>query len=152
SMLERDDAAAWPLAMTQETPPGTASCEVAARPWKRGFWSLIVTQFQVAFSDNALRFLVIFMGRAMWKANQEAVTDMVGALFSAPFLLFSMTGGFLADRFSKRAVTISIKVFEIFVRLVALAGITFHTLPMSLVCLFLMGTHSAFFGPSKYGL
>src|ERR1035437_10412706 len=88
--------------MTQETPPDA----VAARPWKRGFWSLIVTQFQVAFSDNALRFLVIFIGRAMWKANQEAVTDLVGALFSAPFLLFSMTGGYLADRFSKRAVTI----------------------------------------------
>ena len=120
--------------------------------WKRGFWSLIVTQFQVAFSDNALRFLVTFMGLALWREQREALVPLVGALFSAPFLLFSMTGGYLADRFSKRTVTISIKVFEIFVMLVALAGITLHNLPMSLACIFLMGTHSAFFGPSKYGL
>ena len=29
--------------------------------WRRGFWSLIVTQFQTAFNDNALKFLVIYM-------------------------------------------------------------------------------------------
>jgi hypothetical protein len=27
----------------------------------RGFWSLIVTQFQGAFSDNVLKWLVVFM-------------------------------------------------------------------------------------------
>ncbi len=27
--------------------------------WGLGFWSLIVTQFQGAFNDNALKFLVI---------------------------------------------------------------------------------------------
>jgi hypothetical protein len=25
--------------------------------WQRGFWSLIVTQFQNAFNDNALKFI-----------------------------------------------------------------------------------------------
>ena len=29
--------------------------------WQRGFWSLIVTQFQTAFNDNALKFLVIYI-------------------------------------------------------------------------------------------
>ena len=121
--------------------------------WSRfGFWSLIVTQFQVAFSDNALRFLVIFMGRALWPENREAVTDLVGALMAVPFLLFSMAGGFFADRFSKRSVTIAIKVFEISVMLLALTGLALQSLPLTLACVFLMGTHSAFFGPSKYGL
>ena len=31
------------------------------QPWRRGFWSLIVTQFQGAFNDNALKYLVIFL-------------------------------------------------------------------------------------------
>ena len=29
--------------------------------WRRGFWSLIVTQFQGAFNDNGLKFFVIFL-------------------------------------------------------------------------------------------
>ena len=28
--------------------------------WPRGFWNLMFTQFQGAFSDNALRWMVIF--------------------------------------------------------------------------------------------
>ena len=44
------------------------------------------------------------------------------ALFSLPFILFSMAGGFLADRFSKRTITIGVKIFEVFVMLLALAG------------------------------
>jgi hypothetical protein len=31
------------------------------RGWRLGFWSLIVTQFQGAFSDNALKWLVSFL-------------------------------------------------------------------------------------------
>ena len=41
--------------------------------WRRGFWALIVTQFQGAFSDNALRFLVTFMGLqlGLWTGHRE---------------------------------------------------------------------------------
>src|SRR5438309_214319 len=83
--------------------------------WRRGFWSLIVTQFQGAFSDNALRFLVTFMGLqlGLWTGHKETFVSLVGALFAIPFILFSMTGGYLADRYSKRSVTIGVKVFEI---------------------------------------
>ena len=42
---------------------------------------------------------------------------LVGALFALPFILFSMSGGYLADRFSKRTVTIGTKIFEIGVML-----------------------------------
>jgi acyl-[acyl-carrier-protein]-phospholipid O-acyltransferase/long-chain-fatty-acid--[acyl-carrier-protein] ligase len=63
-----------------------------------------------------------------------------------------MAGGFLADRFSKRTVTIGIKIFEILVMLLALAGLATNHLYLTIACVFLMGVHSAFFGPSKYGL
>ena len=77
---------------------------------------------------------------------------IVGGLFAVPFILFSMAGGFLADRFSKRRVILGVKVFEIFVMLLALVSLAGHQLYLTIFCVFLMGVHSAIFGPSKYGL
>ena len=120
----------------------------------RGFWSLFATQFQGAFSDNVLKNLAIFMLVALnlTPAEKHRNSELVGALFSLPFILFSMAGGFLADRFSKRTISVGVKVFEIAVMLLALAGLMQGSMPVLLVCVFLMGGHSAFFGPSKYGL
>ncbi|HVV00352.1 MAG TPA: MFS transporter, partial [Verrucomicrobiae bacterium] len=119
----------------------------------RGFWSLIIVQFQGAFSDNLLKNLVIFMmlGGALSFAQENTLGERVTALFSLPFILFSMAGGFLADRFSKRSVMLGVKVFEIGVMLLVMAGFAFHHRPILLAGIFLMGTHSAFFGPAKYG-
>src|SRR5215471_21337415 len=88
--------------------------QTTARPtdlsssWHLGFWSLIVTQFQGAFSDNALKWLVSFLllGMGLEQGKRDLLFVLVvPLLFSVPFLLFSMTGGYLADRFSKRSVT-----------------------------------------------
>jgi acyl-[acyl-carrier-protein]-phospholipid O-acyltransferase/long-chain-fatty-acid--[acyl-carrier-protein] ligase len=119
-----------------------------------GFWSLFVTQFQGAFSDNVLKNLAVFMLIAMDVTREEKhrIGELVTALFSLPFILFSMAGGFLADRFSKRTISIGVKVFEILVMLIALLGLILLRMPILLTCVFLMGVHSAFFGPSKYGL
>jgi len=76
---------------------------------------------------------------------------LVGALFSLPFILFSMAGGYLADRYSKRTISIGVKVFEILVMLLATAGLACSKDIVAGLCV-LMGMHSAFFGPSKYGL
>src|SRR5260221_6319266 len=135
-----------------ETPPLDAA---PSHPrWKRGFWSLIITQFQGAFSDLTLKNLVIFiiLGIGLPQEKRDALVPMVGALFALPFILFSMTGGYFADRYSKRSVTIGIKVFEIFVMLLALVALSLRNLPMELGAVFLMGVHSAIFRPSKYGL
>jgi acyl-[acyl-carrier-protein]-phospholipid O-acyltransferase / long-chain-fatty-acid--[acyl-carrier-protein] ligase len=120
----------------------------------RGFWSLFITQFQGAFSDNVLKNLVIFVaifGTAMTLPQQHHFGESIGALFSLPFILFSMAGGFLADRFSKRSVMIGVKVFELAIMSLVLAGLWTLNRNVLLACVFLMGTHSAFFGPSKYG-
>ena len=93
--------------VASNVPPGTSRL--------RGFWFLIVTQFQGAFSDNVLKNLVIFMliGMNVSIAEKHKIGELVGVLFSLPFILFSMAGGYLADRFSKRTITVSVKVFEI---------------------------------------
>ena len=84
---------------------------LVSRSWRRGFWSLVATQFQGAFNDNAYKNLIVFiiLGTAIEKADRDRLVLVAGALFSVPFILFSMTGGFLADRYSKRTVTTGTK-------------------------------------------
>ena len=132
----------------------SASFPVAPQNWRRGFWSLIVTQFQGAFSDNALKNLVtvLVLSLGLPPAMRDRLVPEVGAIFSVPFILFSMYGGFFADRFSKRTITISIKFFEIAIMVAATAGLFFSVPALLLTAVFLMGVHSAIFGPSKYGL
>ena len=82
--------------------------EVAA-PKLTGFWALIATQFQGAFSDNTLKWLVSFLVLETAASKEERdlwFVLIVPLLFSVPFLLFSIPGGFLADKYSKRSVTI----------------------------------------------
>ena len=59
--------------LTIETP--AASGEVS-RGWRLGFWSLIVTQFQGAFSDNALKWLVSFLLLGMGLEQGEARSSL----------------------------------------------------------------------------
>jgi acyl-[acyl-carrier-protein]-phospholipid O-acyltransferase/long-chain-fatty-acid--[acyl-carrier-protein] ligase len=136
-----------------ETPDPRSSSAQADQPALRGFWCLIITQFQGAFSDNVLKNLVIFMmlDGSLSRSEEHRMGELITALFSLPFILFSMAGGFLADRFSKRTVMLGVKIFEILVMLFALAGFVLRQTPMLVAGIFLMGTHSAFFGPSKYG-
>jgi acyl-[acyl-carrier-protein]-phospholipid O-acyltransferase/long-chain-fatty-acid--[acyl-carrier-protein] ligase len=121
---------------------------------RRGFWALIATQFQGAFSDNILRNLLLSMivGMNLAKADRETFVSLVTFLFSVPFLILSMPGGWLADRFSKRQITIWTKVMEFGSMLLAAAGLATHSLGLSLAALTLVASQAALFGPSKYGL
>ncbi|HKW65602.1 MAG TPA: acyl-[ACP]--phospholipid O-acyltransferase [Candidatus Acidoferrum sp.] len=132
----------------------TPSLNAPEKKWRLGFWSLIATQFQGAFNENALKFLVIYLILALEhdRARREILVLLVGLLFAAPFILFSLAGGYLADRFSKRRVTIWTKVFEIGVMLLAVISLIGPSFPLALAAIFLVCTQGAVFGPSKYGL
>ncbi len=121
--------------------------------WKRGFWSLMGTQFQGAFSDNLLKQLVIFLVMAQqWpKDKLDRLVSDAGMYFAVPFLLFSMFGGWMADRFSKGRVMMWVKVLEIAIMAFALVALTLQDLSLQLVSICLMGAQSAFFAASKYG-
>ena len=123
-------------------------------PTHRGFWNLIATQFQGAFSDNALKNLVIFLILGMGLPHERAnrMISLVGIIFAIPFLLFSLAGGFFADRFSKRTVTICTKYMEIVVMILALAGLAASSLSLQFAAIFLVCTQAALFGGAKYGL
>src|SRR6266852_4915725 len=85
------------------------------KAWRRSFWALILTQFQGAFSANVLRYLLSFMvlGMALNDARRNTLVSLITLLFFVPLILFSMAGGYLADRYSKRQVTIATKLIEI---------------------------------------
>ncbi len=120
----------------------------------KGFWALMVTQFQGAFSDNVVKNLVVFValfGASMTLEEKNTYGESIAALFSLPFILFSMTGGFLADRFSKRSVMLGVKIFELLIMSLVLLGLLYWNKNLLLAGVFFMGTHSAIFGPSKYG-
>src|SRR5437879_2027057 len=131
-----------------------SNADVPAQPRLGGFWALFVTQFQNAFSDNTLKFLTTFIiiGLGFSQERRDQLVPLVGLVFAVPFVLFSMTGGYLADRFSKRTVIIGIKLAEIGIMSVAMMGLWRHNVFLLMGVIFLMSTHSAVFGPNKYSL
>ena len=113
------------------------------------------TQFQGAFSDNALRWLVIFPVLAsvsLSDADKNGFASHASLLFAVPFLLFSTVGGWLADRFSKRSVMIGVKLGEVAIMLFAALALARENQALQLAAICLMGVHSTFFAPAKYGV
>jgi acyl-[acyl-carrier-protein]-phospholipid O-acyltransferase/long-chain-fatty-acid--[acyl-carrier-protein] ligase len=142
--------------------------------WRRSFWALILTQFQSAFSLNVLRYLLTFMvvGMALESARRDTLVSLITLLFFIPLVLFSMAGGYLADRYSKRQVIVVIKIIEIAAMVVVVFALSagqqerlghvmdwwrqpqlfLSQFPLALLVLFVVATQAALFGPSKYGL
>ena len=120
---------------------------------QRRFAPLFWTQFLGAGNDNLFKFaftvLVTYQLQVQWLPASYAGL-VIGALFIAPFLLFSATSGQLADKFDKALLMRFVKSFEI--AIMALAGWGFAVLnaPVLLLCVFLMGLHSTLFGPVKF--
>ena len=113
--------------------------------WKRGFWSIWATQFQESFSDNAYRWLVasFVIGMNLPATRQDFLTNAATVLFSLPFILFSPSGGYLADRFAKRSVILGTKIAELPVMGLAFIGLLTHNIPVMFAALFLRGAQSA---------
>ncbi|HEX2521848.1 MAG TPA: MFS transporter, partial [Terriglobia bacterium] len=120
----------------------------------KSFWSLIATQFQGAFSDMTYKTLLMMVAIAT-ATNETQGSERVSTvniLFILPFLVFSMYGGFLADRCSKRSVTLWTKLAEVFIMILATVAAWKGSLTLGMGVLFLLGTQAAFFGPTKYGI
>jgi acyl-[acyl-carrier-protein]-phospholipid O-acyltransferase / long-chain-fatty-acid--[acyl-carrier-protein] ligase len=120
-----------------------------------GFWALIAVQFQNAFSDNALKWLVSFLVLESGLSREQRdlwFVLVVPLLFALPFILFSIPGGYFADKYSKRTVTLWVKIFELLVMSLATFALARNRLDLAAAALFLACTQGAIFGPTKYGL
>ncbi len=133
----------------------------------RSFRALVGTQFLGAFNDNAFKQLVLLMipvelmgrlegGGPPWISEHPYATAyghmLPNTLFSLPFVLFGALTGSLADRVSKTVVIRGANLMEVAVMALALGAFILQSYELILVCVFLMGTQSAIFGPSKYGV
>ena len=118
----------------------------------RAFWGLNLTQFLGAFNDNLFKQLVLLLclDRVLSGGRDQQGLAMI--LFAWPFIAFSGFAGFLSDRFSKRTIIVACKVAELGIVLLGMIGFATGSLAVLLTVLCLMGVHSAFFGPSKYGI
>lgn len=120
----------------------------------RGFLSLIATQFFGAMNDNVLKGVLIFMViDGAWVGRLGGGGQgIVGVCFTVPFIILSAFAGQLADRYSKRFVTLSVKALEI--PIAALAGYGFYigNLWVTLAAMVALACQSSFFGPAKYGM
>lgn len=120
-----------------------------------GFWALIATQSQGAFSDNALKWLVSFLVLESGVSREQRdflFVLVVPLVFAIPFVVFSMPGGYFADRFSKRSVTVWTKGLELLTMALVTYAFWINRLDLAAVALFFVCTQEAIFGPSKYGL
>lgn len=117
-----------------------------------GFWALIVTQFQGAFIDNVYKLIIMLYLPLLVTDPNFPSTAASTAVFNLPWLLFPGIAGALADRFSKRSVTIATKIWEMGVVLSGVFAVILGNPYMLLGTLFMIATQSTFFSPAKYGL
>jgi MFS family permease len=123
----------------------------------RTFLGLLVAQFLAAFNDQAIHASSMFFAINQNAMSKDAAISLMPILFYAPWALFCTLAGYLADRYSKWNSLVFWKVAEIGITLIALIGFWLGTSGAGvgpyivLSTVFLMGTHSAFFVPAKYG-
>ncbi|MDR2155260.1 MAG: MFS transporter [Burkholderiaceae bacterium] len=140
------------MSMTQSSAPQTVPNQFALLGQRR-FAPFFWTQFAGAANDNLLKFaftvMVTYQLSVDWLPPATAGL-VIGALFILPFLLFSATSGQLADKYDKTAMIRLVKNLEIAIMVLAAWAFLVASVPVLLVCVFLMGLHSTLFGPVKY--
>jgi acyl-[acyl-carrier-protein]-phospholipid O-acyltransferase/long-chain-fatty-acid--[acyl-carrier-protein] ligase len=123
------------------------------------FWGMATTQFLGAFNDNLFKQLILLLATptaaellaGTVKDHQSTATNV----FAIPFLLFSGFAGFVSDKISKRTIVVIAKCAEVIIMLLGFIGFWWYErvgFNGMMLVLFLMGLHSTFFGPAKYGI
>lgn len=122
----------------------------------RRFGPLCATQFLGALNDNIYKNAIVILIAYRLGTTSDIPTSLLvtaaAGIFILPFFLFSATAGEVADRYDKARLIRLIKLAEIGIMLAGAVAFAFADLYALLTVLFLMGVHSAFFGPLKYGI
>lgn len=123
---------------------------------ERRFLPFFGAQALGAFNDNVFKnvllILATYHAATYSSLDPRVLTNLAGGLFILPFVLFSGIAGQLADRHDKSRVLKIVKACEIVIMAVAVVGFISQNIGLLLAALFLMGMHSTFFAPAKYGL
>ena len=122
----------------------------------RRFLPMFLTQFFGALNDNVYKQALLLVITYGWIQQQPAgistLNNFAALLFILPYFIFSATAGQLADKYERSQLVRMLKIAEILIMLIGTAGFLLGSLWLLLLALFLMGTHSTFFGPIKYAI
>ncbi len=103
---------------------------------ERRFAPLFWVQFLGAANDNIFKFaftLLATYAAAKWgDVDPHFAGFLIGALFIAPFMLFSATSGQLADKLEKSWFIRRVKDAEIVVMIIGAAGLALQSAPFGL--------------------
>lgn len=121
------------------------------------FTPYFLTQAFGALNDNIFKnALVLLLTYQATRFNTDldpgSVASLAGGLFILPFAIFSGAGGHFADHTDKAKLIRILKLTELFIMTIASIGLWFSSFTILMICLFFMGTQSAFFGPVKYSI
>ena len=123
---------------------------------KRRFAPLFVTNLLGVFNDNVFKTgLLILASYTIYRAEpaRAAILATVATgIFVLPFFLFSALAGQIADTFDRTRLVRAVKTAEVAIMAMGLAGFASQSIGLLLGALFLMGMHSAFYGPLKYAI
>lgn len=119
----------------------------------RRFAPLFWCQFLSAFNDNFVRNMLATLVLFRLGGNEAGplITLAIG-IFILPSIFLSALAGEIADARDKANVARALKLAEVFVQMVAAAGVWLASLPLLYAALFGLGLISTLFGPVKYGL
>lgn len=123
---------------------------------QRRFLPFFGAQALGAFNDNVYKNTLVivatYQAASYTSLAPALLTNIAAGLFILPFVLFSGMAGQLADRYDKARVLKFVKAAEIAIMAIAGFGFATRSIEVLLGALFLMGMHSTFFAPAKYGL
>jgi 1-acyl-sn-glycerol-3-phosphate acyltransferase len=123
---------------------------------ERRFLPFFAAQACGAFNDNLFKNVLIILvtyQATRWSAvRPELLANIAAGLFILPFVVFSGLAGQLGERFEKSRILQCVKALEIAIMIVAGIGFARRQVGLLLFALFMMGVHSTFFAPAKYGL
>ena len=131
----------------REEPEGGARSAVHENQYHllqtRRFLPLFATQFLGALNDNflknALVILILYRLAGAAGLDGQVLVTVAAGVFILPFFLFSATAGQLADKLEKSRLIRLVKLAEIAIMALAVAGFLWGGPYLMLAVLFLMG-------------
>lgn len=122
------------------------------------FVALFITQFLTSFNDNFFKNAIValltfgLITKNYDDSTKQNLVIFAGMCFVVPYFLFSALAGKLADKYERIQQVRIIKIAEIIILALGGYGFIIDSIPLTFCMLFLMGTHSTFFSPIKFGL
>ncbi|MBL9215083.1 MAG: MFS transporter, partial [Opitutaceae bacterium] len=117
--------------------------------------ALLGAQAQVTFNDCAAKLMLVSLAQQLAPAagwDAKWVTALIGGLLVVPYIVFGPVCGWLADRFSKRAVINAALGLQVAVMLLLAGALQQKSFAVALGGFFLLSLQTAILAPAKRGI